>query len=79
MSSIKSLGEEKVYYFDSLAVDEQLAVLWYLYRDDLQNIVQVSENDILPPEAQHLLDNLRKLPFPDRLVFLRDVASLRFC
>lgn len=78
MSSIKSLGEEKVNYFESLAIDEQLAVLWYLYRDDLQNIVQVSKDNILPPEAQQLLDNLRELPFADRLVFLRDAACLSF-
>lgn len=149
MSSIKSLAEEKVYYFHSLAIDEQLAVLWYLYRDDIKNnitptpertdknlerseelinlvkqmspedqlqlqrdffigknskefqtykeyssnqklffwytlavemeqknIVRVPSDYILPPEAQKLLDEVRELPFADRLIFLRDVVGL---
>ena len=44
--------EEKVYHLHSLGVDEQLAVLWYIYRDF------VKEN--ITPEAERADENLEK-------------------
>jgi hypothetical protein len=50
--SSQQVAAEKVYHFHSLAVDEQLAILWYVYRDF------VKEN--ITPEAERPDENLEK-------------------
>jgi hypothetical protein len=50
--SSQQVAEEKVYHFHSLEVDEQLAILWYVYRDF------VKEN--ITPEAERPDENLEK-------------------
>lgn len=44
--------EQKVYHLHSLGVDEQLAVLWYVYRDFVK--------DNITPEAERPDENLDK-------------------
>ena len=44
--------EEKTYHFHSLGMDEQLAVLWYVYRDFVK--------DNITPEAERPEENLSK-------------------
>lgn len=50
--SSQTAVEEKVYHLHSLGMDEQLAVLWYIYRDF------VKEN--VTPEAERPNENLEK-------------------
>ena len=50
--SSQTAVEEKVYHLHSLGVDEQLAVLWYVYRDVVK--------DNVTPEAERPDENLEK-------------------
>ena len=50
--SSQTAVEEKVYHLHSLGVDEQLAVLWYVYRDVVK--------DSVTPEAERPDENLEK-------------------
>ncbi len=50
--SSQTTAEQKVYHLHSLDMDEQLAVLWYVYRDF------VKEN--ITPEAERPDENLEK-------------------
>lgn len=50
--TIQKVAAEKVYHLHSLDIDEQLAVLWYVYRDF------VKEN--VTPEAERPDENLEK-------------------
>ena len=50
--SPQTTAEEKVYHLHSLGMDEQLAVLWYVYRDFVK--------DNITPEAERPNENLDK-------------------
>lgn len=52
MSSTKNVAAEKVYHLHSLEIDEQLAILWYVYRDLIKEGVT--------PEAERPDENLEK-------------------
>ena len=47
-----TVAAEKVYHFHSLSIDEQLAVLWYVYRDVVK--------DNITPEPERPDENLEK-------------------
>ncbi|BAU67205.1 hypothetical protein STA3757_46150 [Stanieria sp. NIES-3757] len=57
MNSTKNVAAEKVYYLHSLEIDEQLAILWYVYRDLIKEGVT--------PEAERPNENLEE---SDRLI-----------
>ena len=50
--SSQTTVEQKTYHFHSLGMDEQLAVLWYVYRDFVK--------DNITPEAERPGENLSK-------------------
>ncbi|AFZ36878.1 Orange carotenoid-binding protein [Stanieria cyanosphaera PCC 7437] len=52
MSSTKNVAAEKVYYLHSLEIDEQLAILWYVYRDLIK--------EGITPEAERPNENLEE-------------------
>lgn len=66
---------EKVYHFHSLGMDEQLAVLWYVYRDFVKdNITPEAErpNENLS-ESASLVEKVKQMSAEDQLQLQKDL------
>ena len=61
--------EEKVYHLHSLGMDEQLAVLWYIYRDFVKgNITPEAERpDENLSQTEGLVEQIRQMSAEDQL------------
>ena len=67
--------EQKTYHFHSLGMEEQLAVLWYVYRDFVKdNITPEAER---PGEnlskSEELVEHLKQMSSEDQLELQRDL------
>ena len=73
--SSQNTVEEKVYHLHSLGMDEQLAVLWYVYRDFVKdNITPEAERpDENLSESQELVEQVKQMSDEDQLQLQRDL------
>ena len=67
--------EEKVYHLHSLGMDEQLAVLWYIYRDFVKgNITPEAErSDENLSQTENLVEQIRQMSAEDQLQVQKDL------
>ena len=75
MSPTENVVNKKVYHLHSLGVEEQLAVLWYVYRDFVKdNITPEAER---PEEnlgkTEELVERVKQMPDEDQLQVQRDL------
>ena len=73
--SSQTTVEQKAYHFHSLGMDEQLAVLWYIYRDFVKdNITPEAER---PGEnlslSKELVEKVKQMSAEDQLQLQRDL------
>ena len=71
----QKVAEEKVYHLHSLEIDEQLAVLWYVYRDVVKdNITPEPErpNENLD-RSEDLINKIKQMSPEDQLQVQRDL------
>ena len=73
--SSQTTVEKKVYHLHSLAIEEQLAVLWYIYRDFVkENITPEAERpDENLSKSDGLVERVLKMSAEDQLQVQRDL------
>jgi hypothetical protein len=71
----QQVATEKVYHFHSLDIDEQLAVLWYVYQDFVkENITPEPERpDEQLEKSEGLIAEIQKMSSEDQLQVQRDL------
>lgn len=71
----KTFAEEKVYHFHSLEIEEQLAILWYIYQDLIKdNITPEPErpNEQLE-KSEGLIEKVLDMSFEEQLQLQKDL------
>lgn len=65
----------KVYYLHSLDVDEQLAVLWYVYRDFVKESItpEPERPDENLEHSEELIEKVKQMSAEDQLQVQRDI------
>lgn len=75
MCPAENIVNKKVYHLHSLGVEEQLAVLWYVYRDFVKdNITPEAERpEENLTEAEELVEQVKQMSDEDQLQVQRDL------
>ncbi|HHP7232042.1 MAG TPA: orange carotenoid protein N-terminal domain-containing protein [Xenococcaceae cyanobacterium] len=73
--SSQRVAEEKVYHLHSLDRDEQLAVLWYVYRDFVKESItpEPERPDENLERAEELVEKIKQMSNEDQLQVQRDL------
>ena len=73
--SSQTTAEQKVYHLHSLEIDEQLAILWYVYRDIVKdNITPEPERpDENLDKSEGLIEKVKQMSPEDQLQVQRDL------
>ncbi|MGL4882505.1 MAG: orange carotenoid protein N-terminal domain-containing protein [Waterburya sp.] len=70
----QQVAAEKVYHLHSLEIDEQLAVLWYVYRDLVKESItpEAERPDENLEKAEGLIEEIKQMSPEDQLQVQRD-------
>ncbi len=70
-----TVAAEKVYHLHSLGIDEQLAVLWYVYRDVVKNSItpEPERPDENLEKSEGLIGEIKQMSPKDQLQVQRDL------
>lgn len=67
--------QEAISLFNCLSVDDQLAVLWYLYTEAGRSITPAAPGSARLQLAEGLLKQIQGMSAPEQLQVMRDLAS----
>lgn len=67
--------QESISLFNCLSVDDQLAVLWYLYTEAGRSITPAAPGSARLQLAEGLLNQIKAMSQPEQLQVMRDLAA----